>query len=215
MKKTLIILIVVYLSPLFLFAETLKCNALFLEENPQAWTQLFGSRVIRLVPIAMLKKFQGEADPIKKIQGSQKDRQNSKLETRVVYFNEIELKSMEFHVKSDGLFYDSNSQLLTTKTESRHETIFVVRRVGDELKMYFFEFPELNKYHHSSLAFGGDVLMAGELQVHNGKLLYLSSKSGHYEPSVYSFQQFMKFLESKKVDMDYVNINYSDQSLNY
>jgi len=36
---------------------------------------------------------------------------------------------------------------------------------------------------HTSLAGGSDVRVAGEVQLHNGKIKWLDNMSGHYQPS--------------------------------
>ena len=62
---------------------------------------------------------------------------------------------------------------------------------------------KIGKYHHSSLLAGGNVAIAGEMKVENGKLTYLSNKSGHYVPSAESLVQFLHFLEKDGVAMDF------------
>jgi hypothetical protein len=62
---------------------------------------------------------------------------------------------------------------------------------------------KIGKYHHSSLLAGANVALAGEMKVENGKLVYLSNKSGHYVPSAESLVQLLHILEKDGVAMDF------------
>ncbi len=68
--------------------------------------------------------------------------------------------------------------------------IFVVG-MGNDIHMASHK---IGKFHHSSLLGGATVSMAGEMQVTDGKIDWLSNKSGHYTPSVVQFQQFLHHL---------------------
>jgi hypothetical protein len=68
--------------------------------------------------------------------------------------------------------------------------IFVVG-MGNDIHMASHK---IGKFHHSSLLGGTTVSMAGEMQVSDGKIDWLSNKSGHYTPSVVQFQQFLHHL---------------------
>jgi hypothetical protein len=68
--------------------------------------------------------------------------------------------------------------------------IFVVG-MGNEIHMASHK---IGKFHHSSLLGGATISMAGEMQVTDGKIDWLSNKSGHYTPSVVQFQQFLHHL---------------------
>ncbi|KQW53057.1 hypothetical protein ASC77_01780 [Nocardioides sp. Root1257] len=68
--------------------------------------------------------------------------------------------------------------------------IFVVG-MGNDIHMASHK---IGKFHHSSLLGGANVSMAGEMQVTDGKIDWLSNKSGHYHPSVVQFQQFLHHL---------------------
>lgn len=68
--------------------------------------------------------------------------------------------------------------------------IFVVG-MGNDIHMASHK---IGKFHHSSLLGGGDVSMGGEMQVTDGKIDWVSNKSGHYAPTVVQFQQFLHHL---------------------
>jgi hypothetical protein len=55
--------------------------------------------------------------------------------------------------------------------------------------------------HHSSLSAGTSVAGAGELQVEDGRLKWISNKSGHYAPSVVHLVQTLHQLQKRGVPM--------------
>jgi hypothetical protein len=57
--------------------------------------------------------------------------------------------------------------------------------------------------HHSSLLAGRGVAGAGEIEVHNGHVQWISNKSGHYCPSVCHFLQTLHLLQKKGVPMTF------------
>ncbi len=62
--------------------------------------------------------------------------------------------------------------------------------------------------HHSSLLAGEDVAGAGELKVTNGKLTWISNKSGHYTPDAPHFLQVLHQLQKKGVDLALTHCRY-------
>jgi hypothetical protein len=55
--------------------------------------------------------------------------------------------------------------------------------------------------HHSSLLAGGNVACAGELEVVQGNLRWLSNKSGHYRPKIEHLLQVLHQLQKRNVPM--------------
>lgn len=79
-----------------------------------------------------------------------------------------------------------------------HE-IFVVGPSGD----IHMGSHKVGQYHHSSLLAGSSVVMAGEMKVTDGRVEYVSNKSGHYLPSRYQMTNFLKALQSAGVPLDF------------
>ena len=50
--------------------------------------------------------------------------------------------------------------------------------------------------HHSSFLAGAKVMCGGEIWVRNGKIIFLSGKSGHYEPGKENMNWALNFLET-------------------
>jgi hypothetical protein len=59
----------------------------------------------------------------------------------------------------------------------------------------------LGRTHHSSLSAGKPVLMAGELEIKNGKLSDIGNLSGHFRPDEASFKRFLVALKDQGVDL--------------
>jgi hypothetical protein len=57
--------------------------------------------------------------------------------------------------------------------------------------------------HHSSMLAGGYVAGAGELQVKAGRLVWLSNKSGHYQPDVFLLIEVLHQLQVSAVPMTF------------
>jgi len=55
--------------------------------------------------------------------------------------------------------------------------------------------------HHSSFLAGNDVLSGGEIRARNGKIEFLSGKSGHYQPPMQSLINALKKLENQAVEL--------------
>ena len=77
--------------------------------------------------------------------------------------------------------------------------IFVMGQEGD----IHMSSHKIGKYHHSSLLAGQPVAAAGTMTVHDGKIEYLDSKSGHYRPTQIHMDQFLHRLLTQRVSMDF------------
>ncbi len=68
-------------------------------------------------------------------------------------------------------------------------------------------------YHHSSLLAGQPVACAGEIEVANGIVKWLSNKSGHYAPNPNHLLQVLHQLQKKAVNMNFpLKVIYHDHS---
>jgi hypothetical protein len=57
--------------------------------------------------------------------------------------------------------------------------------------------------HHSSLLAGEDVAAAGELQATAGRLVWISNKSGHYQPNIVNLLEVLHELQESGVPMTF------------
>ncbi|MEL6926870.1 MAG: hypothetical protein AAFO94_22710, partial [Bacteroidota bacterium] len=64
-------------------------------------------------------------------------------------------------------------------------------------RLYYTRYPLVTQFHHSSFLAGGPVAAAGEIQILNGQLKKINTKSGHYKPSVELVQQVLTELSRR------------------
>ncbi len=109
------------------------------------------------------------------------------------------------HFAGGRLFTDpACTKPLDTKNMVTHfsgpgKAIFVMGRTGN----LHVSSHSVGYRHHSSLLAGTNVAGAGELQVENGNLRWLSNKSGHYFPSAAHMVQILHQLQKKGVPMTF------------
>lgn len=85
--------------------------------------------------------------------------------------------------------------------------------VLDEKDDLYFSLDKVEyQFHHSSLNAGKPVKFAGDMYVKDGKLIKFTNNSGHYKPSVKHVHQFMRYLESKGVDITQVQFDLNQGS---
>lgn len=132
---------------------------------------------------------------------------NPQWGTPVAYLSEDERAAYEL-VIDGGLIYDAGGKKLDTEDGSSlfsgGRAIFVMDQNG---KFYASKHHKMGRFHHSSLLAGGPVAAAGEIAVHEGKLVLVSDKSGHYQPRLgFTSQAFSEF-EKRGVDISSVEFD--------
>lgn len=156
----------------------------------------FADKRLEHVPVPPTAKFQTTTSLL----AEYKDEQyGAHFGTNVKYLNREERKACELTVHN-GKIYDAQGQLFDTsagKTAafggSEGKAIFVMDHDG---KMYASLYTEPGKFHHSSFLAGRPVAAAGEIEVRNGEVVYLSRKSGHYRPSEAQLSQVAQNLSA-------------------
>lgn len=128
--------------------------------------------------------------------------------------NTPDIKELSVTHMDDGKIVDKDGKELNT--EGSQAYIFVMNSKG---VIYAKMMPELLtryicnngrcKMHHSfflkgkptneDYGIGKDVAMAGWMKVVNGKITYIESHSGHYQPSIDAFKMAVIYLASKNV----------------
>jgi hypothetical protein len=106
----------------------------------------------------------------------------------VRYLDEAEREQHRLFVDADGnLRRASDNELFDTSSantvwggEDGGRAIFVMDRDGN---LYASNYQARGDFHHSSLLAGGEVAGAGEIRVDNGRIIDMTDKSGHYQPS--------------------------------
>ena len=102
---------------------------------------------------------------------------------------------------ADGKLFDTRAGVAIDEQGEDRRTgraIFVVSLDG---KLYASTRHEVGTFHHSTFVNGEPVLLAGELTVHDGKLVLISHKSGHYRPGPYRLKLFADLLARNGFDL--------------
>ncbi len=119
--------------------------------------------------------------------------------TQVTYLNAEQRQQFQLHMQ-DGKLYDAQGRLFDTRgaqssfLETEGTAIFVMNPNGD---MYAANDRVPGKFQHSSFLAGAPVAAAGEIEVHNGVVQFISGKSGHYRPSADQLNQMVSNLKSQ------------------
>jgi hypothetical protein len=126
-----------------------------------------------------------------------------KGKSTVKYLNDSERAKLKATVGKDGKLYDSDGRLFDTsdsKTwDGRPKAIFVMDEYGD---LYISKHQKKGEFHHSSILGGKPVSMAGEIDIVDGKLKYISNRSGHYQPMTKHLNQGTDYLKAKGLNFD-------------
>ncbi len=114
-----------------------------------------------------------------------------------------------------GIFLRAGKPFSTRKMRAAHATS---RRsvgawvIGPDLAFYAGEFVN-GRFHHTSYLAGGAVVCAGEFTVDdNGKLLYISNRSGHYLPGHEHILDALRLLRERGFDLTDVALDIYEPS---
>ncbi|WP_020565936.1 hemagglutinin repeat-containing protein [Methyloversatilis thermotolerans] len=123
---------------------------------------------------------------------------------KVSYFDEDQRRAMEVAVDRDSgkLYYAADaSRTPINLGDGTSAPIFVVDAQG---RMFVHAAPSAGEIHHSSLAAGQPVALAGQLVVKDGYIVHIDNMSGHYQPTLEQLNRTRGYL--KKVlgaDLDH------------
>ena len=124
-----------------------------------------------------------------------------KLDKGVSYLNSAQREDKKIYVKN-GIIYNSRHEEFHTgnmKTASMGKgwAIFVM---APDNSLYANNH-KTDVFHHSSFLSGAPVQSAGEIAVDNGKVVAITSKSGHYRPDKGSFVRILYWLKQHGVNL--------------
>jgi hypothetical protein len=109
----------------------------------------------------------------------------------VEYFNADQQANARVYVSPD-------KQLMTARGPlGDGKWIFVVNANGEMIA----DRPVPSVVHHSSLAGGEPVLMAGQIEITGGVLTRIDNQSGHFRPDVPAFKAFLAALSDQGVEL--------------
>jgi hypothetical protein len=126
---------------------------------------------------------------------------------QVKYLTDTELAQYKVTIQN-GKLYDANGDLFDTSKantwDGKKRAIFIIDEKGD---MYVSSYQKAREFHHSSLGQGKPVAMAGEIEVTDGKLNYMSNRSGHYHPTKELMDRSVEHLSQQGLDFSSVKIH--------
>lgn len=115
------------------------------------------------------------------------------------YFGAAERATLRVSVRNGKLWHPDGRPVDTSNMRTffsgSGRAIYVMDLHGD----IFLSQQQLHKVHHSSILAGEPVGCAGEIQVNNGTVTFVSNKSGHYWPTGAQFDAFLQELENRGV----------------
>ncbi|MGJ5817791.1 hypothetical protein [Paludibaculum fermentans] len=118
----------------------------------------------------------------------------------------------------NGLFYtdDAGMKPFDTSTSSTfHSGLgFVIYVMSEEGHIHAANH-SIGHRHHSSLLAAASTAGAGELKVTNGRLMWISNKSGHYFPGNAHFVQTLHQLQKENVNLDAVRVEHHPPKTTY
>jgi hypothetical protein len=94
---------------------------------------------------------------------------------------------------SDGTPFDSSA---AQTWDGQSKAIFVMDEDGN---MYASTYQRAGEFHHSTLSNGQPVAGAGELVATNGRVQYITARSGHYQPGMPEMQNVANELARNNV----------------
>lgn len=116
----------------------------------------------------------------------------------VIYFDASQRDARRVTIR-DGLVYDTTGTLIRdTESKHRNQNNYVMDAAGN---FYLFDEYSNPKIRHSSILAGAPVAGAGNIQIENGRIVYIDSNSGHY-PSARVFSNVLAELAAHGVDVD-------------
>ena len=129
---------------------------------------------------------------------------------QITYYGDADRRAMELTINKDGLLvYKQNPEKRFSTVGAEDGAIFVMTPDG---KMYAHTAPVRGQIHHSSLAAGEPVVMAGHLVAVDGKLKHIDNWSGHYAVDANRFKKARDYLANQGLDMsDTRNVGLGSQ----
>ncbi|XP_030924802.1 IQ domain-containing protein IQM6-like [Quercus lobata] len=133
----------------------------------------------------------------------------SKLQQQCIrYLGPAERKAYEVVVQDGKLIFNHSGEFLHTAGGPENvKWIFVL----STFKTLYVGLKNKGTFQHSSFLAGGAILCAGRLEVEDGIVKAVWPHSGHYQPTVENFQEFLSFLKERNVDLNNVKKSPGDE----
>lgn len=126
-------------------------------------------------------------------------------DSSVRYLDETQRAAYQVDI-IDGFIMQKGAPLNTQTIKSKKAEGYAIYVISPDYKMYVGPY-ELGRFHHSSFLSGAPVIGAGEIQTdEHGKILMISSKSGHYKPTAMQLHNTFDFLRAHGVNLSRVKL---------
>lgn len=134
---------------------------------------------------------------------------------QVKYLDAIERKEYEVSVL-DGVLVRDNQPFTTATANSLFSGKGVAIYVASTDGRLYVGSHEVGKFHHSSFLSGSPIQGGGEIQTDAlGQIIYLTTKSGHYNPGKKQMLNVLRWLKEKNVNLDVIQLCVPDQGVDY
>ncbi len=120
-------------------------------------------------------------------------------EREVVYYSKSEADSRRMRL-SQGIYLDAEGK----PADFKGIKLFVAEADGSLIAEYRVS----NLTHHSSLAAGHPVAMAGWVKMREGRPQFISNGSGHYQPSLEQLLNLIQFWRQKSVSLHGLEVGF-------
>ncbi len=137
-------------------------------------------------------------------------------DNQIYQFNDDEINASTLHfvngyvcmmdpdTEGESMVYDTDweASLGGRQTNLEHGGALFVLTRDLKLQVSGRAYPSLDgDFKHTSFLSGAAVLAAGTLRCENGKLKWISAKSGHYQPTSRHMLTLLEFLRAKQIDL--------------
>lgn len=121
-----------------------------------------------------------------------------KVGQKVIYFGDDDRRFLELAVDPQtGRLYRASDPTRAPVDLVGEGTVMPIFVMDGQGRIYAYPKPRSGEIHHSSLAGGQPVALAGQLVVKDGYITHIDNMSGHYQPTVRQLDLARTFLERK------------------
>ena len=126
---------------------------------------------------------------------------NYKVPAGVRYLDAHERAQFQVHFGGGKAYDSTNAPIHTSHLHSSHSgTGWGIYVLGVDRKLYVGEH-SINKFHHSSFFSGCPVLAGGEIAINSGRIVGITSKTGHYKAGPKELRTLLEHLVLCLVDI--------------
>ena len=119
----------------------------------------------------------------------------------IKYLTHKERQAHKFSLTGGRFLNETGTPFHSGPMKSLSGPGWAIFAVGYDREFYFGGH-QMNKFHHSSFFAGGPVLAAGEMAVHNGYVVGVTAKTGHYRAGPREMKAVLQLLQAGNVRLN-------------